>query len=99
MCGVFEQASGISFERAAVCCGLSGEFRLNLGPDFNGNRHGVPFKVAVVFLRREYPILWPPPVSTLLLQHKVLVPHAVANELQQPNTPATIRAGIDSSGA
>jgi hypothetical protein len=49
MCGVFKQACSVSFESAALCCGLSGEFRLNLGRDFNGNRHGVPFRVTVLF--------------------------------------------------
>jgi hypothetical protein len=31
-------------ESAALCCGLPGEFHLNLGPDFNSNRHGAPFQ-------------------------------------------------------
>jgi hypothetical protein len=45
--GVFEQACGIGFESAAMRSGLAGKRCLNLGPDINGDRHEVPFKVTV----------------------------------------------------
>src|ERR1035438_10249499 len=45
MSRLFEQAGSMSFQRAATSGGLTGEFRLNLRPDVNGDCHGPPPKL------------------------------------------------------
>lgn len=42
MDSLFKQAGGIGCNWRSTYCGLTGEFRLNLGSDVNGDGHGHP---------------------------------------------------------
>jgi hypothetical protein len=99
MDSVLKQACGIGFKRTTMRGSLTGKLSLNLGPDFNRDRHGVPFKVNLLSLLSDHPT--PPlvPASTVCYNITSYEPDVqIEARVRRIGSPAQARQG-NSGGA